>query len=137
MALAKGQKRIGRRPKKNWPKAKNALAEGQSPPQELEVSPRSGLYLLVYIFFFNRLRGFFFICNKERLSKVNFLNEEIIRRFWLGLGNFLQQAVLFCTETKRTNRGERYYKILYRVKQGPFNPKLYLIHSRDGTWWII
>ena len=40
MGLAEGQG-------KNWPKAKNALAEGQSPPQELEVSPRSGLYLLV------------------------------------------------------------------------------------------
>ena len=30
-------------------RAKKASAEGQSPPQELEVSPRSGLYLLVYI----------------------------------------------------------------------------------------
>ena len=40
MALAEGQG-------KNWPKAKNALAEGQSPPQELETSPRSGLYILV------------------------------------------------------------------------------------------
>ena len=28
---------------------KKALAEGQSPPQELEVSPRSGLYLLVIV----------------------------------------------------------------------------------------
>ena len=28
-------------------RAKKASAEGQSPPQELEVSPRSGLYLLV------------------------------------------------------------------------------------------
>ena len=27
--------------------AKKGLAEGQSPPQEIEVSPRSGLYLLV------------------------------------------------------------------------------------------
>ena len=47
MALAEGQKKIGRRPKKSWSKAKNALAEGQSPPKELEVSPRSWLYLLV------------------------------------------------------------------------------------------
>ena len=47
MALAEGQTRIGRRPRKNWPKAKNALAKCQSPPQELEVSPRSGLYLVV------------------------------------------------------------------------------------------
>ena len=30
-------------------RAKNALAEGRSPPQELEVSPRSGLYLLVFL----------------------------------------------------------------------------------------
>ena len=30
-------------------RAKKALAEGQSPPQELEVSPRSGLYLLVHV----------------------------------------------------------------------------------------
>ena len=45
--LVKGQKRIGQRPKRPWPKAKKALAKGQSPPQELEVSPRSGLYLLV------------------------------------------------------------------------------------------
>ena len=45
--LGQRQKRIGQRPRKNWPKAKNALAEGQSPPQELEVSPRGGLYLLV------------------------------------------------------------------------------------------
>ena len=52
IALAEGQKRIGRRPKKNWPKAKNALAEGQSPPQELEVSPRSGLYLLGVVILF-------------------------------------------------------------------------------------
>ena len=29
-------------------RAKKASAEGRSPPQELEVSPRSGLYLLVY-----------------------------------------------------------------------------------------
>ena len=28
-------------------RAKKASAEGRSPPQELEVSPRSGLYLLV------------------------------------------------------------------------------------------
>ena len=28
---------------------KKALAERQSSPQELEVSPRSGVYLLVYI----------------------------------------------------------------------------------------
>ena len=52
MAWAKGQKRIGRRPRKSWPEAKNALAEGQSPPQELEVRPRSVLYLLVYIYLF-------------------------------------------------------------------------------------
>ena len=38
-----------RRLKKDWPKAKKALAVGQSPPQELEVSPCSGLYLLVII----------------------------------------------------------------------------------------
>ena len=31
---------------------KNALAEGQIPPQKLEVSPRSGLYLLVYIYIY-------------------------------------------------------------------------------------
>ena len=56
MALDKGQKRIGQRPRKNWPKAKIALAEGQSPPQELEVSPRRGLYFLVlYIYVFNSL----------------------------------------------------------------------------------
>ena len=30
-------------------RAKKALAEGRSPPQELEVGPRSGPYLLVYI----------------------------------------------------------------------------------------
>ena len=30
-------------------RAKNASAEGRSPPQELEVSPRSGLYLLVVV----------------------------------------------------------------------------------------
>ena len=29
--------------------AKKASAKGRSPPQELEVSPRSGLYLLVYM----------------------------------------------------------------------------------------
>ena len=28
---------------------KRALAEGRSPPQEREVSPRSGLYLLVHL----------------------------------------------------------------------------------------
>ena len=28
-------------------RAKKVLSKGQSPPQELEVSPRSGLYLLV------------------------------------------------------------------------------------------
>ena len=33
-----------------WPRAKNALSKGQSPPQELEVSRRSGLYLLVKIY---------------------------------------------------------------------------------------
>ena len=37
-------------PNKDWPKAKKALAEGQRPPQELEVSPCSRLYLLVYIY---------------------------------------------------------------------------------------
>ena len=47
MAVAEGQKRIGQRPRKSWPKAKKALAKGQSPPQELEVSLSSGLYLLV------------------------------------------------------------------------------------------
>ena len=40
-------KGIGRRPKKDWAKAKDALAKGQSPLQELEGSLRSGLYLLV------------------------------------------------------------------------------------------
>ena len=30
-----------------WPKAKEGSPEGQSTPQELEVSPHSGLYLLV------------------------------------------------------------------------------------------
>ena len=29
-------------------RAKKALAEGRSPPQDLEVGPRSGPYLLVY-----------------------------------------------------------------------------------------
>ena len=43
-----------RRPKKDWPKAKKSLAEGQSPPQELEVSPRSGLYLLVTVYIKNQ-----------------------------------------------------------------------------------
>ena len=38
---------LGRRPKKDWPKAKYALAEGQNPLQEQEVSLRSGLYLLI------------------------------------------------------------------------------------------
>ena len=33
------------------PRAKKASAEGRSPPQELEVSPHSGLYLLVYLVF--------------------------------------------------------------------------------------
>ena len=32
------------------PKGKKASAESQSPPQELEVSPRSGLYLLVALY---------------------------------------------------------------------------------------
>ena len=32
-------------------RAKKASAEGRSPPQELEVSPRSGLYLLVQIIY--------------------------------------------------------------------------------------
>ena len=41
-ALAEGITRIGQRPKK-------ALAKGQISPQELEVIPRSGLYLLVFI----------------------------------------------------------------------------------------
>ena len=36
------------RPNKDWPKANKASAKGQSPLQELEVSSRSGLYLLVY-----------------------------------------------------------------------------------------
>ena len=40
---AKDQKGLSQRSNKDWPKAKKALAEGQSPPQELEVSPRSGL----------------------------------------------------------------------------------------------
>ena len=39
-------------------RAKKASAEGRSPPQELEVSPRSGLYLLVVLkvtyFFWNQ-----------------------------------------------------------------------------------
>ena len=39
-ALAESQWDLGRRPIRPWPKA-------QSPPQELEVSPRSVLYLLV------------------------------------------------------------------------------------------
>ena len=30
-------------------RAEKALAKGQSPPQELEVSPHSGLYLIVII----------------------------------------------------------------------------------------
>ena len=34
-------------------RAKKALAEGRSPPQELEVSPRSGLYLLVILYYNN------------------------------------------------------------------------------------
>ena len=46
--FAKGLKTIGQRPGRPWPKATKPLAEGQSPPQELEVSPRSGLYLLVF-----------------------------------------------------------------------------------------
>ena len=37
--LAEGQKALA--------EGQKALAEGQSPPQEQEVSPRSGLYLLV------------------------------------------------------------------------------------------
>ena len=32
-----------------FPKGNKASVEGRSPPQELEVSPRSGLYLLVYV----------------------------------------------------------------------------------------
>ena len=39
--------RIGRRPNKDWQKARKALAKGQSPPQELEVSPSRELYVLV------------------------------------------------------------------------------------------
>ena len=38
---------IDRIPKKNWPKGKNGLAEGQSPLQEVEVNQLSRLYLLV------------------------------------------------------------------------------------------
>ena len=38
---------IDQRPKKDWPKGKNGLAERQSPPQEVEVKPLSRLYLLV------------------------------------------------------------------------------------------
>ena len=38
---------LGQRPKKDWPKAKEALAKGQSPLQELEVSPHSWLYVLL------------------------------------------------------------------------------------------
>ena len=33
---------LGRRPKKDWPKAKKALAIGKGTPQELKVSRRSG-----------------------------------------------------------------------------------------------
>ena len=40
-------------------RAKKASAEGQSPPQELEVSPRSGLYLLVATYRLNRPSGLF------------------------------------------------------------------------------
>ena len=32
------------------PKGKKASAEGQRPPQELEVSPHTGLYLLVFVY---------------------------------------------------------------------------------------
>ena len=56
MALAEGQG-------KNWPKAKNALAEGQSHPQELEVSPRSGLYLLVIVIAHE-------LCIRNRLKSI-------------------------------------------------------------------
>ena len=56
---------LGRRPKRDLPKAKNALAKGQSPPQELEVSPRSGLLLLVCIMF-----GF--VCSKQNLLRFKY-----------------------------------------------------------------
>ena len=46
----------------SWPKAKNALAEGQSSPQELEVSPRSGLYLLV-----DNIHGYTWIYKRVQL----------------------------------------------------------------------
>ena len=40
---------LGQKPTIDWPNAKNTLAAGQSLAQELEVSLRSGLYLLVYL----------------------------------------------------------------------------------------
>ena len=49
----KWAKTAGRRPKKAW-------AEGQSPPQELKVGPRSGLYLLVHVIFYDGTKVSYF-----------------------------------------------------------------------------
>ena len=49
--------------------AKKALVGGQSPPQELEVSPRGGLYLLEY--FITRYKAFLRInVNNEKKNRT-------------------------------------------------------------------
>ena len=61
---------LDRRPKKDWPKPKKALAEGQSPPQQLEVSQRSGLYLLVRNIVVVRSKIAFLLFNVSSMFKV-------------------------------------------------------------------
>ena len=77
MALAEGQG-------KNWPKAKNALAEGQSPPQELEVSPRSGLYLLVMKYLANFSPAT--VLTATYIKKINVFDIFYITKIYAILG---------------------------------------------------
>ena len=50
------------------PREKTALAEGRSPPQELEVGPRSGPYLLVYCHFQGTCKD---ACKNDLTEKLN------------------------------------------------------------------
>ena len=90
--MAEGQKRIvqrpkriGGRPKRLWLKAKKALAEGQNPPQELEVRPRSGLYLLVYKYRDNSLEVKKVPCETYILLLFVVTPPDMVRAFGLLL----------------------------------------------------
>ena len=108
--MAEGQERIGRTPRNNWPNAKNALAKGQSPPQELEVSPRSNVYLenilgnnsnfmLIYVLKKNALK-------LEIVLKIILSHVKVHKKRILALKNTQQQnnAIMHIWVNKRNVR---------------------------------